>query len=115
MKRLARALTGSDEFRARTKSLQRKRRPFAIFRLTESRLPLCCVFREAADPAGAGCSSRVRSEPSYLLAVNRAQKAGVCCCTRVEWLIFDSLVLSPCTTGFVRLRLYGLYGVMKSE
>src|SRR5207253_4112181 len=52
-----------------------------------------------------GCSSLARSEP---ILVRLMTRVGFCFVTGRRMSIFDSLVLKPRTTGFVRLRLYGL-------
>jgi hypothetical protein len=63
----------------------------------------------------AGRSSEFIRTQFSVIGLSFNGQSWVCCCTRVERWVFDSLVLSPCTTGFVRLRPFGLYGVMKSE
>jgi hypothetical protein len=66
------------------------------------------LIRNQAVSAGGRAFFRVHSNSvlCYRFSVNG--QSWVFCCTRVERWIFDSLVLSPRTTGFVRLRLYGL-------
>src|SRR5437879_1395801 len=76
---------------------------------------LYVVDPQLSGPAGGRAFFRVHSNSvlCYRFSVNG--QSWVCCCTRVERLIFDSLVLSPCTTGICPPSALWLFGVMKSE